>query len=41
MPICDGVEAAKRVRVLERKRKVPVILPSEFIVASVKWTNVC
>ncbi|KAJ2919335.1 hypothetical protein MD484_g1075, partial [Candolleomyces efflorescens] len=27
MPICDGVEAAKRIRVLERKRKVPVILP--------------
>ncbi|RXW16010.1 hypothetical protein EST38_g9848 [Candolleomyces aberdarensis] len=27
MPVCDGVEAAKRIRVLERKRKVPVILP--------------
>lgn len=29
MPVCDGVEAAKRLRVLERKRKAPVLLPSE------------
>ncbi|KAF6766466.1 dual-domain HisK/Mak2 protein kinase [Ephemerocybe angulata] len=27
MPICDGVEAAKRIRVLERKRKAPLMLP--------------
>ncbi|KAH9945631.1 histidine kinase [Amylocystis lapponica] len=27
MPICDGVEACKRVRILENKRKVPVSLP--------------
>ncbi|PSS37163.1 hypothetical protein PHLCEN_2v1036 [Hermanssonia centrifuga] len=27
MPICDGVEACKRVRVLENKRRVPVLLP--------------
>jgi len=27
MPICDGVEAAKRLRLLESKHKVPVILP--------------
>ena len=29
MPICDGVEAAKRLRNLESKRKVPVLLPSK------------
>jgi CheY-like chemotaxis protein len=29
MPVCDGVEAAKRVRTLEGKRKVSVMLPSE------------
>lgn len=28
MPICDGVEAAKRLRHLERKNNVSVILPS-------------
>ncbi|KAF5392631.1 hypothetical protein D9757_002167 [Collybiopsis confluens] len=27
MPICDGVEASKKIRVLENKRKVPVMLP--------------
>ncbi|KAG2023171.1 atypical/HisK protein kinase [Coprinopsis cinerea AmutBmut pab1-1] len=27
MPICDGVEAAKRLRLLERKRKIPIQLP--------------
>ncbi|KAF9015434.1 dual-domain HisK/Mak2 protein kinase [Cyathus striatus] len=27
MPICDGVEAAKRLRLLEDKRKAPTILP--------------
>jgi len=27
MPICDGVEAAKRIRLLESKRKVPILLP--------------
>jgi len=27
MPICDGVEAAKRLRLLESKRKCSVILP--------------
>lgn len=29
MPICDGVEAAKRLRIKETKRKSSVILPSE------------
>lgn len=33
MPVCDGVEAAKRVRALESRRKVSVRLPS----ASQKW----
>ena len=28
MPICDGVEACKRVRVLENKRRAPILLPS-------------
>ncbi|KAL1747326.1 histidine kinase [Schizophyllum fasciatum] len=27
MPICDGVEATKRLRILENKRKSPVVLP--------------
>ncbi|KAH9850662.1 histidine kinase [Lenzites betulinus] len=27
MPICDGVEACKRVRIHEGKRKVPILLP--------------
>ncbi|GJE87861.1 histidine kinase [Phanerochaete sordida] len=27
MPICDGVEACKRIRILENKRRVPVSLP--------------
>ncbi|OSD05781.1 histidine kinase [Trametes coccinea BRFM310] len=27
MPICDGVEACKRIRILEGKRKVPILLP--------------
>jgi len=27
MPICDGVEAVKRIRLLEKKRKTPVLLP--------------
>jgi len=27
MPICDGVEAAKRLRLLENKRKTSVYLP--------------
>ncbi|KII94402.1 hypothetical protein PLICRDRAFT_695401 [Plicaturopsis crispa FD-325 SS-3] len=27
MPICDGVEAAKKLRVRERKRKTPISLP--------------
>ena len=30
MPICDGVEACKRLRVLEGKRRVSVLLPSEL-----------
>lgn len=29
MPVCDGVEAAKRLRMLESRRKVPILLPSE------------
>jgi CheY-like chemotaxis protein len=29
MPVCDGVEAAKRIRLLENKRKVPTLLPSK------------
>ena len=31
MPICDGVEACKRLRILEGKRKVPVLLPSKLL----------
>ncbi|KAI0367509.1 histidine kinase [Pilatotrama ljubarskyi] len=27
MPICDGVEACKRLRILEGKRRVPILLP--------------
>ena len=29
MPVCDGVEACKRIRTLESRRKVPHHLPSE------------
>lgn len=35
MPICDGVEACKRIRVQENKRRTPVLLPSESFVANV------
>lgn len=28
MPICDGIEACKRIRLLENKRKVSISLPS-------------
>ncbi|KZT22094.1 histidine kinase [Neolentinus lepideus HHB14362 ss-1] len=31
MPVCDGVEAAKRLRLLESKRRVATILPSKTI----------
>jgi len=31
MPICDGVEAAKRLRALENKRKRSILLPSTRI----------
>jgi len=31
MPVLDGVEAAKRIRMLERKRKVTAQLPSEQV----------
>ena len=31
MPICDGVEATKRLRNLEVKRKAQVILPSMIV----------
>ena len=33
MPVCDGVEAAKRLRVLESRRKVPknLLLPSALL----------
>ena len=30
MPICDGVEACKRIRVLENKRRMGTPLPSEL-----------
>lgn len=29
MPVCDGVEATKRLRVLENKRKAQFLLPSK------------
>ncbi len=29
MPICDGVEACKRLRILEGTRKVSILLPSK------------
>lgn len=28
MPICDGIEACKRIRLAESKRKVQILLPS-------------
>ena len=31
MPLCDGVEATKRLRNLEAKRKAQVILPSKIL----------
>ena len=31
MPICDGVEATKRLRNLEARRKAQVILPSMIL----------
>lgn len=31
MPICDGIEACKRIRLLEGKRKVPTSLPGTFL----------
>jgi len=31
MPVCDGVEAARRIRFLENKRKVPTLLPSKCL----------
>ena len=31
MPVCDGVEATKRLRNLEAKRKAQVILPSMIV----------
>lgn len=31
MPLCDGVEATKRLRNLEAKRKAQVILPSMIL----------
>ena len=36
MPICDGVEACKRLRVLEGKRRVSVLLPSELPVSNMR-----
>lgn len=30
MPICDGVEASKRLRIMENKRRVPMVLPSKL-----------
>lgn len=35
MPVCDGVEAAKRLRLIENKRKSSTILPSQF-----PWTSI-
>lgn len=35
MPICDGVEAAKRLRHLESKRKASIQLPSMVIMQNV------
>ena len=34
MPILDGVEACKRLRIMEGKRKVPIVLPSTFPITS-------
>ncbi len=31
MPVCDGVEAAKRIRSLENRRKVSEFLPGEHV----------
>ena len=41
MPICDGVEACKRLRVLEGKRRVSVLLPSELPVSNMQSITVC
>ena len=32
MPICDGVDACKRIRVLENKRRVRTVLPSKLTI---------
>jgi hypothetical protein len=39
MPICDGVEAAKRIRLLENKRKAPTVLPSRVRHNSISYTD--
>lgn len=39
MPICDGVEAAKRLRMLESKLNVPVILPSSSFNCSTSYSS--
>lgn len=31
MPICDGIEACKRIRMLENKRKASILLPSKSL----------
>jgi len=40
MPICDGVEAAKQLRVLEAKKKSPVMLPSALILLFAATFNI-
>ena len=39
MPVCDGVEAAKRLRSLENRRKVSEFLPGEFLLHSIISNN--
>ena len=39
MPICDGVEATKRLRNLEAKRKAHVILPSMTLSKSISFDH--
>jgi hypothetical protein len=37
MPICDGIEAARRIRLLESERKLPIPLPSQSQNTHLRW----
>lgn len=40
MPICDGIEACKRVRLLEGRKKVTTTIPSMYIVSPLSLYSV-